>query len=80
MFVTRLIDKFSRFICTRGIIIVVEGRARDKNIHYIRAMDRSASKLNTVCHCAKILPHLSDINYFSLPFISVENATRNLTS
>ena len=38
MFVTRLIDEFSYRISTQGIIIVVEGRACDKNIDYFRAI------------------------------------------
>ena len=47
--------------------------------------DRSVQKLNTVRHRALMLkPYLilvdSDLNYFLLPFICVENATRNLTS
>ena len=35
--------------------------------------------MNTVCHRVKTLPYLSDLNYFLLPLIRVENATRNLT-
>ena len=83
MFVTRSIDKFSYRISTQGIIIMVESRACDKNIDYFRAIksrDRSVQKLNAVCHCLKTLPYLSDLNYFLLPFICVENATRYLTS
>ena len=38
MFVTRSIDKFSCRISTRGIILVVEGRASDKNIDYFKAI------------------------------------------
>ena len=35
MFVIRSIDKFSYRISTQGIIIVVEGRACDKNMDYV---------------------------------------------
>ena len=38
MFVTRSIDKFSCRISTRGIILVVEGRACDKNTDYFTAI------------------------------------------
>ena len=69
MFVTRSIDKFSYRISTQRIIIAVEGQDR-----------RRVQKLNTVCHCVKTLPYLSDLNYFLLPFICVENATRIVTS
>ena len=38
MFVTWSIDKFSSRISTRGIILVIEGRASDKNIDYFIAI------------------------------------------
>ena len=83
MFVTRSIDKFFCRISSRGIILVVEGRACDKNTDYFRAIRAGTEVYRsccTVCHRVKTLPYLSDLNYFLLPFIYAENATRNLTS
>ena len=83
MFITRSLDKFSYRTSTQGII-VVEGQRIIKTLTtselQYKSRDSSVQKVNTVCYRVKTLPSLSDLNYFLLPFICVENATRNLTS
>ena len=65
-FVTRSIDKFSRRISTREIILVVERRACDKQIDYFRAITAGTELYTTeakycmsLCFNGKTLTYLN---------------------